>query len=730
MRTEGRHRLPVAVRGRRSIRGAIVLVGGVATITAAPGTPGFFAAAVPADVSTTPSGEITAASVLRARAAELNRRAEQAQAAYQQAMKRAAELRAEATRTRKVSDEAIARAQRLHDDVTGTPAGGVVESVLDDEGELDEAVAAVRAQQDAMSAATNAEHDSATAQTALVTARQAWTDAAARAARMQLRIEAEDVATKSLQLATFNPAYKVEDRLQDLRNRSALANWRAYLTALAAARIVPPTAAELADPARLPDGLDPVLTRDGKAVRGVGQVWRVGAEPLVVLPAETIRAVSTAFGRIGVADADNGEPDPYACGGFTADVWSRAGLDLPVGSTTQWRKLGRGERLQPQVGDLVYLGDGHFGINRAGFYVGGRTWIAVDARTGSVGVEPLPDTGIFAVRRATLPRPAPVTLVLPTTPTWTRTGCGLAKPPEPVTGRGGIKVPGSTEDTGTSSETSDSTNTPVGTAWTLPIPNGLFKLSAEFGEKSALWTDGHTGQDFAAPIGTPVRAALGGVVSIEHPAWAGTLVRIKHGNGIESWYAHLSAVTAKQGQVVAAGTLIGAVGTQGNSTGPHLHFEVRIDGRAVDPLPLLIPSTAMARWGGFRNGQIPASALCPIATGDPRLLRCDAAIAFRLLDAAYRKHFGRGISIGGAYRSLTEQQALFAVKPNLAAVPGTSNHGWGLAVDLAGGVDKFGTPQHNWLVANAPRFGWQHPQWARQGGSRPEPWHFEFGSIS
>ena len=730
--SEGRHRRPVVVRGRGLVRGAVTVLGGVAMGTASPA----LAHPVPFDVSGAPSAEVTAASVLRARAAELNRRAEQARTTYQQAIKRAAELRAAAVRTRAAADQAIARAQRLHDDVAGTAPGGVVESLLDDQGELDEAVAAAKAQQAAMTAADDADRDDRTARTALLTAKQAWTDAAARAARMQLRIEAEDIATKSLQLATFSSAYQVDDRLQDLRNRSALENWRAYLSALAAARVVPPKAAELADPARLPAGLDPVLTADGKAVPGVGQVWRVGAEPLVVLPAETIRAVSAAFTRIGTPDADDGAPDPYACGGFTADVWRTAGFKLPTDSTLQWRRLGRGQRLHPQVGDLVYLGDGHFGINRAGIFVGGRLWIAVDSRTGTAGVEVLPDTGVFAVRRATLPRPDPVTLALPMTPTWTRTGCGEAKPPPPATAEGGIDRPGPTtgggggKDRDPSSDTSDTSDTPVGSAWTLPIPDGLSKLSAEFGETGGLWSGAHTGQDFAAPIGTPVRAAYGGVVSVEHPEWAGTLIRIRHGNGVESWYAHLSAATVRPSQVVAAGALIGAVGTKGNSTGPHLHFEIRIDDRPVDPLPLLFPSTAMARWGGHRNGEIPASALCPIGTGDTRLLRCDAAVAFRLLDAAYRDRFGRGIAVSGGYRSLTEQQAVFAAKPNLAAVPGTSNHGWGLAVDLAGGIDRFGTPQHRWLVANAPRFGWRHPGWARQGGSRPEPWHFEFGSIS
>jgi LAS superfamily LD-carboxypeptidase LdcB len=65
-------------------------------------------------------------------------------------------------------------------------------------------------------------------------------------------------------------------------------------------------------------------------------------------------------------------------------------------------------------------------------------------------------------------------------------------------------------------------------------------------------------------------------------------------------------------------------------------------------------------------------------------------------------------------------------KPALAATPGTSNHGWGTATDLCGGVESFGTPQHAWLATNAPLYNWFHPSWARQGGTKPEPWHFEY----
>jgi LAS superfamily LD-carboxypeptidase LdcB len=129
---------------------------------------------------------------------------------------------------------------------------------------------------------------------------------------------------------------------------------------------------------------------------------------------------------------------------------------------------------------------------------------------------------------------------------------------------------------------------------------------------------------------------------------------------------------------------------------------------------------------GFANGQIPAADLCPIWGAPGHLLRADAAAAFDRMSKAYARQFGRPICVTDSYRSFRQQVALYAVKPNLAARPGTSNHGWGLAVDLCGGVQSFGTVEHTWLFTHAPLYGWFHPSWAEPTGSRPEPWHWEF----
>lgn len=98
----------------------------------------------------------------------------------------------------------------------------------------------------------------------------------------------------------------------------------------------------------------------------------------------------------------------------------------------------------------------------------------------------------------------------------------------------------------------------------------------------------HDGVDFPAPEGAPIRAALPGVVSYAGPKGGyGNVVIVDHADGSQTLYAHQSRVGASVGQTVQAGEVIGFVGSTGRSTGPHLHFELRRDGQAVDPAPLL-----------------------------------------------------------------------------------------------------------------------------------------------
>ncbi|WP_231104807.1 D-alanyl-D-alanine carboxypeptidase family protein [Haloechinothrix halophila] len=134
---------------------------------------------------------------------------------------------------------------------------------------------------------------------------------------------------------------------------------------------------------------------------------------------------------------------------------------------------------------------------------------------------------------------------------------------------------------------------------------------------------------------------------------------------------------------------------------------------------------ATGAWGGYPNGLIPSSALCGIGIGS-HALRCDAAQSFAAMSRAHAADTGSGLCVTDSYRSFPAQVDLYRRKPSLAAVPGTSNHGWGIAIDMCGGVESFGTAAHRWMQANAPAFGWIHPSWARQGGGREEPWHWEY----
>jgi len=116
----------------------------------------------------------------------------------------------------------------------------------------------------------------------------------------------------------------------------------------------------------------------------------------------------------------------------------------------------------------------------------------------------------------------------------------------------------------------------------LPVTN--YRLTARFGASSRLWSNRHTGLDFAAPSGTPVRAVKAGRVT--SAGWDGAYgwkLIIKHDDGTETWYCHLSSFATRSG-TVAAGERIGRVGSTGNVTGPHLHLEVRTADKPRDPL--------------------------------------------------------------------------------------------------------------------------------------------------
>lgn len=127
------------------------------------------------------------------------------------------------------------------------------------------------------------------------------------------------------------------------------------------------------------------------------------------------------------------------------------------------------------------------------------------------------------------------------------------------------------------------------------------------------------------------------------------------------------------------------------------------------------------------NGKLSTEGLCEL-WGSGNYARADAAVALAALNEAYVQAYGSNMCITDGYRSLSSQYVLKSTKGGLAATPGTSEHGWGLAVDLCASTYQ-GTAKTQWLRTNAPLYGWDNPAWARPGGSgATEPWHWEYTS--
>jgi murein DD-endopeptidase MepM/ murein hydrolase activator NlpD len=150
--------------------------------------------------------------------------------------------------------------------------------------------------------------------------------------------------------------------------------------------------------------------------------------------------------------------------------------------------------------------------------------------------------------------------------------------------------------------------------WPIPhatITQGFGPTAYAFEAAYAGFPHFHTGVDLAVPLGTPVFAAADGVVVLARPmtdasgalVGYGNYVVIQHDAGLKTLYGHLLAIGVKEGDVVKRGQLIGLVGSTGNSTGPHTHFEVRIDNSPVDPLQMLptIPPPAPGSTSGIAS---------------------------------------------------------------------------------------------------------------------------------
>ncbi|MCF2533107.1 transglycosylase family protein [Yinghuangia sp. KLBMP8922] len=143
-------------------------------------------------------------------------------------------------------------------------------------------------------------------------------------------------------------------------------------------------------------------------------------------------------------------------------------------------------------------------------------------------------------------------------------------------------------ETASQAKSADTESSTASSGYTRPVPGAA---SGSYGRSGSMWSNGHTGEDFRASAGTKVSAvASGTVVSAGWGGAYGNEVVIKHADGKYSQYGHMSKISVSVGQKVSAGTQVGLVGSTGNSTGPHLHFEIRTTpnyGSAINPLTYL-----------------------------------------------------------------------------------------------------------------------------------------------
>lgn len=169
---------------------------------------------------------------------------------------------------------------------------------------------------------------------------------------------------------------------------------------------------------------------------------------------------------------------------------------------------------------------------------------------------------------------------------------------------------------------------------------------------------------------------------------------------------------APEPEAVAPEVGDGAGGTDGDAIS---RMAVPTGGSAAELLATIAASDHSA-VRSVSNGSMPSSLLCAIPWSPGYSVYCPALEPLKRLNSAYSAAFGKNLSFASAYRP---------------GYQGRSFHGWGMALDINGssGLMRFGEAEYNWMMVNAPNYGWYSPFWAGAGGSNPEAWHWEFGSY-
>lgn len=184
------------------------------------------------------------------------------------------------------------------------------------------------------------------------------------------------------------------------------------------------------------------------------------------------------------------------------------------------------------------------------------------------------------------------------------------------------EVEGETAAVATTTTASTTTATVFRTiAFAAPVEG--YDINSRYGPRGGRM---HQGIDIAAPTGTPILSAAEGVVlRTGRSSSYGNFAEVRHDNGVTSFYAHMSHISVSEGDTLAAGGLIGEVGSTGRSTGPHLHFEIRLDGRQINPTEFLghafqVESVAPEATGDVTWDAPAFFASAPVAFGPFRTL--------------------------------------------------------------------------------------------------------------
>lgn len=202
------------------------------------------------------------------------------------------------------------------------------------------------------------------------------------------------------------------------------------------------------------------------------------------------------------------------------------------------------------------------------------------------------------------------------------------------------------------------------------------------------------------------------------------------GEQARMWFGRMSGWTVDSGRVTEL------VGDFVGGSGGLINVIISVAGCAITNAPDTsgFPDrdgkTEPGPWGGYTNGGIPRSVLVNIPWAPNEVLRADALADLVKMNQAFKLRFGYDIGISDSYRDYAQQVAAKAEHGDNAAEPGTSNHGWAMALDLGTGIASFYSPEYAWMKQFGPTFGWVHPAWAEPSGSLPEPWHWEYYGVA